>query len=97
MIVDPAAFAQPSGLALVERTLYVAEAESNIVRSVALPPVNEVTTLAAGDLFEFGDVDDTGDRARFQHPLGVAVSDGLVYVADTNNHAIRGSRSPPAK
>jgi NHL repeat len=87
--VGDAAFAQPSGLALAERTLYVADAESNIVRSVALPPVNEVTTLAGGDLFEFGDVDDTGDRARFQHPLGVAVSDGLVYVADTYNHKIR--------
>lgn len=87
--VADAAFAQPSGLALDDHTLYVADAESNIIRAVALPPVNQVTTLVGGDLFEFGDVDDTGNEARFQHPLGVAVFDGLVYVADTYNHKIR--------
>jgi DNA-binding beta-propeller fold protein YncE len=87
--VAEAAFAQPSGLALDGGTLYVADAESNLIRAVALPPVNEVTTLAGGDLFEFGDVDAVGDAARFQHPLGVAVHDGLVYVADTYNHKIR--------
>lgn len=87
--VAEAAFAQPSGLALDENTLYVADAESNLIRAVALPPVNEVTTLAGGDLFEFGDVDAVGDAARFQHPLGVAVQGGRVYVADTYNHKIR--------
>ena len=84
-----AAFAQPSGLALDGGSLFVADAESNVIRMVALPPVNEVTTLAGGDLFEFGDADGQGDAARFQHPLGVAVHDGLVYVADTYNHKVR--------
>jgi DNA-binding beta-propeller fold protein YncE len=56
---------------------------------VELPPVNLVTTVAGGDLFEFGDVDEAGDGARFQHPLGVAVHNGLVYVADTYNHKVR--------
>ena len=84
-----AAFAQPSGLALDGGTLFVADAESNVVRAVALPPVNDVTTLAGGDLFDFGDADGVGDVARFQHPLGVAVHGGLVYVADTYNHKIR--------
>ena len=87
--VSAAAFAQPSGLALEGGTLYVADAESNVVRAVALPPVNDVATLAGGDLFDFGDVDGVGDAARFQHPLGVAVHGGLVYVADTYNHKIR--------
>ncbi len=87
--VADAAFAQPSGLALDEGTLYVADAEANIIRAVQLPPVNAVTTVAGGDLFEFGQVDGVGDEVRFQHPLGAAVHDGLVYVADTYNHAIR--------
>ncbi len=87
--VADAAFAQPSGLALDGGTLFVADAESNVIRAVELPPVNLVTTVAGGDLFEFGDVDEAGDRARFQHPLGVAVHDGLVYVADTYNHKVR--------
>lgn len=89
-----AAFAQPSGLAIDPLgtgggALFVADAESNAIRAVALPPDNHVTTLAGGDLFEFGDRDGTGDAARFQHPLGVAVYDGRVLVADTYNHKIR--------
>ena len=90
--VGDAAFAQPSGLAMAPdgTTLYVADAESSAVRAVALPPGNAVRTLAGGDLFEFGHRDARGDQARFQHPLAVAVHDGLVYVADTYNHRIRG-------
>ena len=87
--VNEAAFAQPSGLAIDGNTLYVADAESNTIRSVALPPDNTVTTLAGGDLFAFGDNDGTGDAARFQHPLGVAVHDGRVIIADTYNHKIK--------
>lgn len=87
--IDEAAFAQPSGLALGEATLYVADAESNLVRAIALPPVNQVRTLAGGDLFEFGDVDGAGDAVRLQHPLGVAWQDGRVLVADTYNHRIK--------
>ena len=87
--VGQAAFAQPSGLALDGDTLYVADAESNVIRAVALPPVNTVTSLAGGDLFDFGDSDDIGDAARLQHPLGVAVYDGRVIIADTYNHKIK--------
>jgi sugar lactone lactonase YvrE len=87
--VNEAAFAQPSGLATDEDTLYVADAESNTIRSVALPPANTVRTIAGGDLFEFGDRDGKGDAVRLQHPLGVAVHNGVVYVADTYNHKIK--------
>jgi hypothetical protein len=94
--VNEAAFAQPSGLAIDPSTspgaggrLFVADAESNTIRSVALPPTNTVTTLAGGDLFEFGDVDGKADDVRLQHPLGVAVHGGSVYVADTYNHKIK--------
>jgi DNA-binding beta-propeller fold protein YncE len=86
---DEAAFAQPSGIIIDGATMYVADSESNIVRAIALPPVNQVRTIAGGDLFEFGDVDGRGDRARLQHPLGVAVARGLLFVADTYNHKIR--------
>jgi thiol-disulfide isomerase/thioredoxin len=87
--IDEAAFAQPSGLGLEDRTLFVADSESNIIRAVRLPPMNDVRTLAGGDLFEFGDRDGAADEARFQHPLGVAARGGLVYIADTYNHKIR--------
>lgn len=87
--VNVATFAQPSGLALDGNTLYVADAEANVIRGLDLPPGNAVTTLAGGDLFKFGDVDGKGDAARLQHPLGVAVHAGRVLVADTYNHKIK--------
>ncbi len=86
---DEAAFAQPSGLALNDRTLYVADSESNIIRAITLPPSNDVRTLAGGDLFEFGDKDASGDDVRLQHPLGVAWAGGFLYIADTYNHRIK--------
>ena len=87
--VNEAAFAQPSGLAIEGNTLYVADAESNAIRAVTLPPDNTVTTVAGGDLFEFGDADGRGDAVRLQHPLAVAVHDGRVIIADTYNHKIK--------
>jgi DNA-binding beta-propeller fold protein YncE len=95
--VNDAAFAQPSGLAVDPattlgasgNTLYVADAESNTIRAVQLPPINTVTTIAGGDLFQFGDQDGRGDAVRLQHPLGVAAKDGRVFIADTYNHKIK--------
>ncbi|MFL6210189.1 MAG: thioredoxin-like domain-containing protein [Pyrinomonadaceae bacterium] len=97
------AFAQPSGLTSDGHTLYVADAESNIIRAITLAapmtaaaPVatrgmdsGDVRTLVGGDLFEFGDVDGRGDEARLQHPLGVLYADGVLYVTDTYNHKLK--------
>ena len=87
--VNTATFAQPSGLAISANTLFVADAEANVIRAVSLPPVNIVSTIAGGDLFEFGDADGSGDAVRLQHPLGVAVYGGRVFIADTYNHKIK--------
>ena len=88
--IEEAAFAQPSGLAVAAERMFVADAESNIIRAIELPPVNTVRTLAGGDLFEFGDMDGKGDAVRLQHPLGVALlADGRVAIADTYNHKIK--------
>ena len=87
--VNTATFAQPSGLALDGNTLYVADAEANIIRALDLPPGNAVTTIAGGDLFKFGDEDGTGDAARLQHPLGITIYAGRLFIADTYNHKIK--------
>jgi hypothetical protein len=88
-----AIFAQPSGLAAARDALYVADAESNVIRAVSLsaaPNAEEVRTLAGGDLFEFGDRDGEGDEVRLQHPLGLALDEaGRLFVADTYNHKIK--------
>jgi thiol-disulfide isomerase/thioredoxin len=87
--IDDAAFAQPSGVAVHDETMFVADSESNIIRAIALPPTNMVRTIAGGDLFEFGFRDGRGDDARFQHPLGVTWARERLFVADTYNHRIR--------
>ena len=83
-----AGFAQPSGIASDGKKLYVADSESNIIRAINIAS-GEVETLVGGDLFDFGDVDGSGDEVRLQHPLGVFASDGEVLIADTYNHKIK--------
>ena len=48
-----------------------------------------VRTLVGSGLFDFGDEDGGGNVAKLQHPLGVDVRDGIVYVADTYNSKIK--------
>jgi len=83
-----ASFAQPSGLASDGRSLFVADSESSCIRRIDLGS-GEVTTLAGGDLFDFGDRDGIGDVARFQHPLGLALHDGQLFVADAYNGKVK--------
>ena len=83
-----AGFAQPSGLASDGKFLYVADSEANIIRAIEFES-GLVTTLAGGNLFDFGDVDGTGDEVRLQHPLGLFALGGKVLIADTYNHTIK--------
>ena len=83
-----AGFAQSSGMAIIGQTLYVADAESNIIRAIDLV-AGQVKTLVGGDLFEFGDVDGTGDDVRLQHPLGLVTYGDKLLIADTYNHKIK--------
>ncbi|MFL5330526.1 MAG: thioredoxin-like domain-containing protein [Gemmataceae bacterium] len=88
-----AAFAQPSGLASDGKRLFVADSESSAIRTVELDPKKwEVRTLVGmpeGNLFNFGDVDGTGEKVRLQHPLGVVYHEGALYVSDTYNSKLK--------
>ncbi len=86
--IGEAAFAQPSGLATDGKNLFVADSESNIIREISLQK-ETVETLVGGDLFQFGDTDGEGDDVRLQHPLGVALYEGKILIADTYNHKIK--------
>ena len=81
-------FAQPSGMATDGKTLYVADSESNIIRAIDIGG-GTVKTLVGGDLFEFGDVDGSGDDVRLQHPLGLISFGDKLLIADTYNHKIK--------
>ena len=90
---EQAAFAQPSGIALApDGCLYVADSEASTIRRIDdLHGSPLVTTVCgSGDLFGFGLRDGTGQDALLQHPIGIAAADdGMLYVADTYNHAVR--------
>jgi sugar lactone lactonase YvrE len=83
-----AALAQPSGLALEDSRLWFADAEASAVRVLHLE-AGTVETFVGQGLFVFGDRDGGGEAVRLQHPLGVAVWEGKVLVADTFNNKIR--------
>jgi sugar lactone lactonase YvrE len=82
------AFAQPSGLATDGASLLVADSESSAIRRIDLES-GDVRTIVGTGLFDFGLRDGVGDEARLQHPLGIAWRDGLLYIADAYNGAIR--------
>jgi DNA-binding beta-propeller fold protein YncE len=89
--VRQAAFAQPSGLALMDGSLYVADSEISSVRAIddlrAFPKVR--TVCGSGELFGFGDRDGVADEVLLQHPLGIAAGAGVLWVADSFNHKVK--------
>ncbi|NYZ61422.1 gluconolaconase [Luteimonas deserti] len=85
--VDRARFDDPFGLAVdAGGIVYVAEGgDGNRIRR--LRPDGRVDTLAGGGE---GFVDGSGVAARLHTPSGLAIdTHGVLYVADTGNHAIR--------
>ena len=85
-----AAFGQPAALALVQNTLYVADAGSSAVRVVHTGE-GSVQTLIGQGPFEFGDADGTRSVARLQAPMGLALDprSPTLWIADTFNHSLR--------
>jgi sugar lactone lactonase YvrE len=85
-----ASFNTPNGIALSSdgTTLYVADTSNNAIREIVIA-TGQVTTLAGAGTAGF--INGTGTSASFNSPNGIVTSfDGTtLYVADTNNNAIR--------
>jgi hypothetical protein len=85
----------PTGVCWYEGVLYVAETgRCRILKVTTGGGVHVIAGVStpAEDNGEFygGYVDAAPDKAKFDHPQGVAVgSDGTIYVADTGNRAVR--------
>ena len=84
-----AQLAQPSGIATDGDALYFTDSETSAVRQADTDVAGSVKTIVGTDLFAFGDVDGVGDEVRLQHPLGIDVDEGMLYVADTYNNRIK--------
>ncbi|HLQ27625.1 MAG TPA: thioredoxin-like domain-containing protein [Ktedonobacteraceae bacterium] len=70
----------------VDGHVYLADTYNNRIK-VLNPQTREVKTLAGTG--EAGFKDGAPDSAQFNEPAGLAAADGKLYVADTNNNAIR--------
>ena len=66
--------------------LYIADTYNNKIKKVYPGTRSVLTFLGSG---EHGDSDGPAFEARFHEPSGVSAAGGKLYVADTNNHAIR--------
>lgn len=81
-----ARFKQPYGIASDGTNLYVADTLNGLIRQIEIA-TGTVTTLAGGGTG--AKTDGIGTSATFHSPKGIACDGPNLYVADTNNYAIR--------
>ncbi len=83
---DVARLQHPLDVEYVEGTLFVADTYNNKIKSIGLHTRSVKTFAGTG---EAGLVDGDVAEARFDEPAGLSSARGKLYVADTNNHAVR--------
>lgn len=83
---DQALLQHVQGVCAYSNLVYLADTYNNRVK-VLNPQTREVTSLAGTG--EAGYQDGATDAAQFNEPGGLAAAGGKLYVADTNNNAIR--------
>jgi sugar lactone lactonase YvrE len=75
----------PLGVASAGGRVYIADTYNHRIKMLSLD--GRVQTLAGDG--QSGNVDGPRDRARFYEPGGISATPSHLYIADTNNHAIR--------
>ena len=81
-----ASFDDPVGITTDGNSLYIADTYNNKIRVVGIAS-GLVSTLAGSGIE--GDTDDTGTLASFDGPAGITTDGTFLYVADTENNAVR--------
>lgn len=76
----------PMGVAFSRGSIYVADTYNSKIKAIAVPALTCSTLAGTG---RRGLKDGPGDGAMFDEPGGLSCSSDRVFVADTNNHAIR--------
>ncbi len=83
---DQVRLQHPLGVLWVDSFLYVADTYNNKIK-ILFPQTRAVATFAGTG--KAGLRDGPADQAEFNEPAGLAAAHAQLYVADTNNHAIR--------
>lgn len=84
--LDRALLQHPLGIAWADGSLWVADTYNNRIRRIDISQ-GTISTVAGGE--KDGMDDGIGLSSRFDEPGGLSASDGQLYIADTNNHAVR--------
>lgn len=74
----------PRGVAYYRGCIYIADTFNNKIKRLS-PGNGRIETLFGTGEPGLSD----GESAQFHEPGGVGCADGLIFIADTNNHAIR--------
>ena len=83
---DAVRLQHPQGIHFHDGVLYIADTYNNKIKRVYPQTRGVVSLLGTG---EPGHRDGDGSQALFHEPSDVGIADGKLYVADTNNDAIR--------
>ena len=91
---EAAQFNQPTGLDWENGALYVCDTGNQRIRKIEN---GKVTTFAgtagyyldSDGIFEGGYQDGAAAQAQFAEPMGILVQNGVVYIADSGNSAVR--------
>ncbi|MBM3945362.1 MAG: alkyl hydroperoxide reductase [SAR202 cluster bacterium] len=83
---DDVRLQHPLGICMLEANLLIADTYNNKIKLV-MPDTRTVATLLGGGAP--GLRDGAGQTALFNEPGGLSIMNGKLYIADTNNHAIR--------
>ena len=76
----------PIGITNFDGVLYVADTYNHKIKRVLPVTRSAFTLLGTG---KSGHQDGAGNQALFSEPSGLSIAAGKIYIADTNNHAIR--------
>jgi thiol-disulfide isomerase/thioredoxin len=85
-IGDAVRLQHPLGLAFANGVLYVADSYNHKIKRCD-PAARRVTSFLGSGVP--GHRDGSADKAQFSEPGGLSFAEGKLFVADTNNHAIR--------
>ncbi len=84
---------QPLGIAIYDGYIYIADTGYHAVKRVPIAGGTAETLAGANGAGYSGD-NAAASTAMLNHPNGIHVENGYIYIADTNNHAIRRMHVP---